>query len=375
MKIVVPNPNEPIFSLLDGNLKELYKFKAKDVTTMEEWVITFRSGLYMRSSITIDSFNIIAVIGRGFFGKVMLVESKETKELFAIKTIHKKRLVEKNLYCTVISERNVLTQANHPFIVKLHYAFQTSSKFYMVIDYCPGGELFHRLYNVGSLPIEECKFYIAQIALALDHLHSIGFVYNDLKPENVLIDADGYLKLTDFGLASQLSSKLSTCGTKEYLAPEVILRRPRTFAVDWWALGILFCEMYIGESPFYNDDSDVMFRKIVSEPIRFPKGLDRSAVSLIMGLLNKNPSQRYDFNKIKEHQFFSEFNWDDLMQRKIKPVYVPELANPFSLSNFDSEFTLEDPVDSFATPTSTENVINFSFDSARFPQPIPPAYD
>lgn len=355
-----------------ANNKNFAKFRADDFTTMEQWIISFRSILFTQPSISVDSFNLIAVIGRGYFGKVMLVSKKDTGDLYAIKTVHKKKLIEKNMIDSLVSERNVLTQTNHPFIVKLHYAFQTPSKFYLVIDYCPGGELFFRMDSEGCLSIEETKFYVAQIALAIDYLHSLDIVYNDLKPENILIDSDGYLKLTDFGLAMNVHSKkylnYFACGTKEYLSPEIILKKSRGFATDWWALGILFYEILFGCSPFYDDDYLVMFRKVIDEQVCFPPDANKLAADLIRGLLDKDPNKRFTFKEIKEHQFFVNFDWDGILKRHIKPKYIPVLKNSLSLGCFDSEFTCELPIDSFASPvpSSDEIIDNFSFDSKYF---------
>ena len=213
-----------------------------------------------------DNFKILSVIGRGYYGKVMLVqEIKSPKNFYAIKSIRKTTLKESNSIHTIVAERNVLAKCKHPFIVSLKFAFQTPSKFYFGLEYAPGGELFYHMQHRGLLPLEEVRLYVAEIALAFDFLHKNNIIYRDLKPENVLLDADGYVKLTDFGLAKDLSSINQTstfCGTTEYLAPEIIRHMEYSFSVDWWTLGILAFELLFGRTPFANQNRIKMFQNI-----------------------------------------------------------------------------------------------------------------
>jgi serine/threonine protein kinase len=298
-----------------------------------------------------DDFNIISVIGRGSYGKVMLCENKETKGLFAIKTVHKDRLLRSQKVHTVIFERNILGKLSHPFIVSLCFAFQTPEKFYLGLEYLPGGELFHHFKDKSKLDMEAVRYYIAEIALALDYLHVNGVIYRDLKPENVLLGADGYLKLTDFGLSKEIASQTGTfCGTPEYLAPEVIRRDPYGFPVDWWALGILSYELIFGVTPFFHRNRSRMFGEIEHRDPTFPENADPNVVRLIRGLLSKEPGQRFGFDQLRAEPFFSRVSFEDVLEKKIEMPYIPIVDGAKDARNFDIEFTSETAMDSLGTP-------------------------
>ena len=239
----------------------------------------------------------------------------------------------------------------HPFIVTLRYAFQTKDKLFMLFDYINGGELFFHLKNCETFEIERAKFYAAEIVIALCFLHSKGILYRDLKPENVLLGADGHVKLTDFGLAKQLKSHLpqnsgemkanSFCGTAEYLAPELIRGENYGASVDWWSLAILLYEMITGWPPFEDENSkNNLYAKIVSEDPDFsdpkfsPEGRD-----LLSKMLEKKVEDRIDVEKMKSHKFFENINWDKLYRKELEPPFVPVVSSPTSLSYIDPEFT------------------------------------
>ena len=203
-------------------------------------------------SVNLDDFIIVKVIGRGSFGKVYLVRKKDDNKYFAMKTLKKDQIIRKNQKentkgkvhkVTHIAERMILEKISHPFIVKLHYAFQTPEKLYFVIDFLNGGELFYHLRREGRFTEERTRFYSAEIILALECLHKNGIIYRDLKPENVLLDSEGHVKLTDFGLSkigvSGENMSYTFCGTPEYLAPEVVRGSGHNKCVDYWSL-VLF---------------------------------------------------------------------------------------------------------------------------------------
>mmetsp|Transcript_38487 Transcript_38487/g.36847 ORF Transcript_38487/g.36847 Transcript_38487/m.36847 type:complete len:307 (-) Transcript_38487:30-950(-) len=254
------------------------------------------------------------------------------------------------------AERKILEQVDHPFIVKLHYAFQTPQKLYYVMDFLNGGELFTHLRREGKFSEDRARFYAAEILAALHCLHEHGIIYRDLKPENVLLDQDGHLKLTDFGLSKLgLHGNKTTytfCGTPEYLAPEIIVNKGHTKAVDWWSLGMLLYEMLSGVNPVKQklknkfDNMDVVKKlDIPMLPI-----FTEHATSLLKGLLDKKPKNRLGYSGGKEimnHPFFEKINWEELLSKKTVPPYKPRLQSIIDLSNIDQAFTMELPEESF----------------------------
>ena len=317
---------------------------------------------------SLDDFRIISVIGRGLFGKVLLVQHLETFEIYAIKSIQKKILIDSGRPQTIIAERNILMYIKHPFIIQLHFAFQTEANFYLGLEYAPGGELFHHLQTYGPVKIENARIYLAELSLAINHLHNIGIVYRDLKPENILLDADGHIKLTDFGLAKDLfEDDLTTntfCGTNHYLAPEIILRKPYSFEIDWWALGVLLCELITGNEPFLGDNTKEIFTSIINDIPYVPFTVPKDARDLIFKLLTKDPSKRPNFEYIKNHPFFKPLNWDLVLQKQYNPTFIPSCEN-YGLLNFESDFTDEPPIDSAKSQCDDLlNVEGFSFNSS-----------
>jgi serine/threonine protein kinase len=316
-----------------------------------------------------ENFEIVSVIGRGFYGKVMLCENRQTHERVAIKTIHKARLVQANTVHTVVSERNILTRLHHPFIVSLRFAFQTPSKFYLGLEYAPGGELFHHIERHGALSLADVRLYMAEICLALDYLHSQGIIYRDLKPENILLDGDGHIKLTDFGLAKDLSQADKTgtfCGTTEYLAPEIVRREPYGFEVDWWAAGILLYELVCRRTPFAHVNRGRMFRNIVEREIFFDPEIEPGVRQFVEMALMKDPKKRASFKELKDGLLFKDLNWELVTTRRIQPTFRTKKEGPSHLENFDAEFTQEQALDSNVMPVmdSNERVPNFSFEGA-----------
>jgi serine/threonine protein kinase len=306
-----------------------------------------------------DNFDIITVLGKGFYGKVMLCRRKGTQELYAIKTVHKSRLIQAKKVHTIFNEKNSLTHARHPFIVQIYFAFQTETKFYIGLELVSGGELFKHLCDVGEISVAESRLYVAELALALEYLHSIGFIYRDLKPENVMLDAEGHVKLTDFGLVKQVRARGDTtstfCGTPEYLAPEMVGERPYTDAVDWWALGILTYEMLFAQTPFFQRQKALMYKMIRTQDAEFPPGADPVAVDFIRGLLKKDPRERLNFESMKKHVFFTGMDFNDVLARKYRPAYVPPRSKTIpEIGDFDSAVLQLPAADSVATPVTMQ---------------------
>ncbi|KAL2053635.1 hypothetical protein ABVK25_005938 [Lepraria finkii] len=299
-----------------------------------------------------EDFKILKLIGKGTFGQVYQVRKKDTQRIYAMKVLSKKVIVQKKEVAHTVGERNILVRtatANSPFIVGLKFSFQTPTDLYLVTGFMSGGELFWHLQKEGRFDESRAKFYIAELILALQHLHQYDIVYRDLKPENILLDANGHIALCDFGLSKANLTKDQTtntfCGTTEYLAPEVLLDEAGyTTMVDFWSLGVLVFEMCCGWSPFYAEDTQQMYKNIAFGKVRFPKdALSLDGRNFVKGLLNRNPKHRLgakrDAEELKEHVFFADTNWDDMMNKRVVPPFKPKLKNVLYTSNFDPEFT------------------------------------
>ena len=317
----------------------------------------------------LDDFEIKAVLGRGFYGKVMLAQHKETGRYVAIKSIRKKELIEKNKINTVLTERDILLNSHCPYIIEILSTFQTPSKFYLVLEYAQGGDLFTHLKNQGTLPYDEVKMYVAEIAIALNHLHEHSVIYRDLKPENVMFCSDGNIKLTDFGISKILKDTSETantiCGTDEYVPPEEIEHQPYGFAADWWQLGILMYEMIVGYTPFANDNKMTLYRNITKKMPSLFRIKDQGAKELIGMLLKKDPSQRAGFNEIKNSQFFKDFDWKSAEEKSLSPLFIPSSSSEDDLSNFDAEYTHQNIKESLVMPV-LDNFEGFAYTSPLF---------
>lgn len=299
---------------------------------------------------TLQDFKMIQVIGRGSFGKVVLVGHKDTKKLYAMKILSKENIVKRKQVEHTRTERRVLGCTKHPFIVGLHYAFQTPQRLYFVLDYCPGGELFYHLTRMKKLPEHMACFYAAEITLALEHLHSLGVVYRDLKPENILLTKEGHIKLADFGLAKEgirdgVNGTNSLCGTPEYLPPEILDRLGHGTAVDWWNLGMVLYEMLTGLPPWYTNDRKKLFERLRSARLHFPPYVSRRAEALIRQLLNRNPAERLGSKgafQVKNHLFFENIDWARLIKKQVPPPFRPchtAMNDGEAPLNFEAEFT------------------------------------
>ena len=345
-----------------------YLFSSDSNEDIQRWIQGIRNSLEVTPLLTMASFQILSVLGRGFFGKVMLVQHCQTGQQYAIKSIQKSRLIQTKKSHTVIAERNVLMKTKHPFIVQLHFAFQTPSKFYLGLEYVSGGELFYHLEKRKSFPINEVRLYVAEIGLALNYLHSIGIIYRDLKPENVMLDAEGHIKLTDFGLAKELIQSDSTstlCGTSDYLAPEMVMKIQYGYEVDWWSLGILMFEMLTNTTPFHDENKSIMFNEIINSNPDFPPNIPDDAIELMSALLTKNPIQRPSFEIIKKFRFFENLNWDKVYKREYQPEFIPPFDNDSKTSNFDPTFTKQTPADSLGSAID-HNFPGFSYAGSSF---------
>ncbi|XP_047031614.1 atypical protein kinase C isoform X2 [Helicoverpa zea] len=311
---------------------------------------------------SLDDFELIRVIGRGSYAKVLMVELKRTKRVYAMKVIKKALVTDDEDIDWVQTEKHVFeTASNHPFLVGLHSCFQTPSRLFFVIEFVRGGDLMFHMQRQRRLPEEHARFYAAEISLALHFLHERGVIYRDLKLDNVLLDHEGHIKLTDYGMCKEgvrPGDTTSTfCGTPNYIAPEILRGEEYGFSVDWWALGVLTYEMLAGRSPFDiaqaadNPDQnteDYLFQVILEKTIRIPRSLSVKAASVLKGFLNKNPAERLGcgdsgFLDIVSHPFFKSIEWEMLEQKQVVPPFKPRLEGERDLANFPPEFT-DEPV-------------------------------
>eukprot|EP01147_Barroeca_monosierra_P004330 gene4329-6634_t len=282
-------------------------------------------------ALSMEDFQILSVIGKGSFGKVMVVRKIDTKRIEH-----------------TMSERKILEIHNSPFLVSLKFSFQTPEK-------------------------ERSRFYTAMLILALDHLHTNRIIYRDLKPENILVDMNGYIKLTDFGLCKedvgQFEKTNTFCGTPEYMAPEILQQKGYGLEVDWWTIGTLLYEMLAGLPPFYDDDTQEMYRNILFKTLQFTPEVRPPAQDLITGLLQRNPNRRLGHLSVKEitmHPFFKGLNWDDLYHKRLPAPWTPKLRDPLDTSNFDEDFTSLPPIDTPVEDCDLSHSVQRKFEGFSF---------
>lgn len=289
----------------------------------------------------LDDFEIIKTIGTGTFGRVCLCREKSTKKYGAMKILAISDVIRLKQVEHVKNEKNILQEIRHPFIVNLRWHYRDATCLYMLFDYVCGGELFSYLRNAGRFSTSTANFYTAEIVLALEYLHAQSVVYRDLKPENLLLDRDGHLKITDFGFAKKLTDRTWTlCGTPEYLAPEIIQSKGHNKAVDWWALGVLIYEMLAGYPPFFDDNPFGIYEKILAGKIEWPRHLDPVAKDLIKKLLVQDRTKRLGNMKngaedVKRHRWFKGLEWQDVYGRKLKAPILPRVSYDGDTRNFD----------------------------------------
>uniref|UniRef100_A0A4W3JWC9 non-specific serine/threonine protein kinase n=1 Tax=Callorhinchus milii TaxID=7868 RepID=A0A4W3JWC9_CALMI len=300
--------------------------------------------------VTMNDFDYLKLLGKGTFGKVILVKEKATGKYYAMKILKKEIIIAKDEVAHTLTESRVLKNTRHPFLTSLKYSFQTKDRLCFVMEYVNGGELFFHLSRERVFSEDRTRFYGAEIVSALDYLHSEKIVYRDLKLENLMLDKDGHIKITDFGLCKEGITDAATmktfCGTPEYLAPEVLEDNDYGRAVDWWGLGVVMYEMMCGRLPFYNQDHEKLFELILMEDIKFPRTLSSDAKSLLSGLLIKDPNKRLgggpeDAKDIMQHSFFTGINWQDVYDKKLLPPFKPQVSSETDTRYFDEEFTAQ----------------------------------
>jgi len=297
-----------------------------------------------KTSYRLSDFIIQRTLGTGSFGRVHLVRSKHNLRFYAVKVLNKEKIVRMKQVSHTRNEQNLLQAVQHPFIINLWGSFQDSRNLYMVMDFVPGGELFTLLRRSNRFPDPVAKFYAAEVALALNHLHSLDIIYRDLKPENILLNFDGHIKIADFGFAKYCNTTVWTlCGTPDYLAPEIIGNARYNKSVDWYALGVLTFEMLSGLPPFHEPDITPvkLYEKITEGPscITWP-AFNPLATDLILKFMESDPSKRYGnlrhgAGDVFAHPWFHEVDWDKLRNREIQAPYLPKIVGDGDASAFE----------------------------------------
>ena len=316
-------------------------------------------------SISMNDFQPLKLVGKGSFGKVILVKYFENNKIYAMKILKKEEIIKRKQINHTKTERLILEKLNHPFIAKLKFAFQDEQKLYLVTEFMQGGELYFHLKRNSYFKEKAVKFYTSQILLAIEYLHNNGYIYRDLKPENILIDKDGNVKLTDFGLSKMVLNDKSTtdtiCGTPEYLAPEIFSKQSYTKCVDWFSFGILLYEMICGNFPFKLKNRKIE-ENTYDTKIEYPEKMSMEARDTIGKLLQIDPEKRLGYNsseEIKKSAFFKDMDFDKVYNKEYKPPFKPKLNGDLDLKYFDINFT-EGNID------SDENLIVNSYGGTLF---------
>jgi len=303
---------------------------------------------------TIEDFEIIRVVGVGGSGRVLQARHKPSVQYRAVKVMSKERLFQQEQRLQrVITEKRILSRLQHPFVVSLHWAFQTTTHLFLVLDFCGGGELFFHMLHRGRFEEPDGKFYFSEILLGLEYLHSQQVLYRDLKPENCLLDDEGHIRLTDFGLSKDnlTHSALFTSfvGTAGYLSPEMVARQGHGLPLDYYCLGCLLYCLLTGSLPHYEGDYKVMIQKRVKgEPVQFPPWVNPDAQDILWGLLQPEPNDRIGSARgaieVKEHPWVSEVDWNRVYRREPQPCFPnfpPVKPQRDCAANFASEFTAQ----------------------------------
>jgi len=292
---------------------------------------------------SLTDFEILRTLGTGSFGRVHLVQSKHNQRFYAVKVLKKQQVVKMKQVEHTNDERKMLQEVKHPFLITLWGTFQDSKNLYMVMDFVEGGELFSLLRKSQRFPNPVAKFYAAEVTLALEYLHSKEIIYRDLKPENLLLDRHGHLKITDFGFAKKVPDITWTlCGTPDYLAPEVVSSKGYNKSVDWWSLGILIFEMLCGFTPFWDGGSPMkIYENILKGRVKYPPYIHPDAQDLLQRLITSDLTKRLGnlhggAEDVKNHQWFAEVTWERLEKKDIDAPYAPPVkAGVGDASQFD----------------------------------------
>lgn len=302
----------------------------------------------------VTDFKPLKTIGIGPFSKIILVEHLSSGNFCSMKVINKEILIKNDIIENILLEKRLLSDLEHPFLINLLYFFQTPEKIYFSMPFVPGGDLYFHLNKIKKFNEEVVRFICAQVALVIDYIHNYGVIYRNLKPENILLDSDGYIKLIDFGFSKKIHSNNKTysiCGTPEYMSPEIIKGEGHNKLSDWWSFGILLFELLTGTTPFVDNNKERLFELILNSEILFDKYsyISLTAIDLIEKLLMKDPYKRIGstggLSQLQDHSFFTGINFESLLNKDYKSLYLPQLYNiKDDVQYFDESFTKIPPI-------------------------------
>ena len=294
-------------------------------------------------------FYLLRAVGKGAFGKVRVVQHKQTKNLYALKYINKAKCIKMRAVSNIIQERRLLEEIDSPFVCNLRYAFQDDENMFMVLDLMLGGDLRFHLDRTGNMSEDVVRFYVAELALGLDYLHRLQIVHRDLKPDNVLLDEKGHAHLTDFNIAVHFSPRrplTSIAGSMAYMAPEVLTKRGYLSSVDWWSLGVVAYELLFGRRPFRGKTNSALTHSILNDRCTFPENVEtivsRETVSCIKSLLERDPRKRLGcrsgIDEFKAHAWFAGIDWPAMEAKTVAPPFEPDSKK----ANFNATHELEE---------------------------------
>eukprot|EP00331_Platyophrya_macrostoma_P003886 CAMPEP_0176411094 /NCGR_PEP_ID=MMETSP0127-20121128/3418_1 /TAXON_ID=938130 /ORGANISM="Platyophrya macrostoma, Strain WH" /LENGTH=400 /DNA_ID=CAMNT_0017790657 /DNA_START=1 /DNA_END=1203 /DNA_ORIENTATION=- len=283
------------------------------------------------TDVCLEHFDAISKLGNGAFGTVYKVKRRTDGKIFAIKTLKKRSLLSRNQMSSAISEKDIMQKADSPYVLKIEYAFQTRDYLYLCLEFCPGGDLSYILEEREKLTEDEVKLAGAELVAIVAYLHSIDVLYRDMKPDNILIDETGHLKIIDFGL-SRMGIKndmvcKTFCGSPAYLSPEMLKRQGATWATDVYGIGTILYELLVGEPPFYSHDISTIYDNMKKGKLTFPKTMSPVAKDLLTKLLDQNPASRLGVNDKKEimkHPFFAGVDWEKVEKKEGPAPFPPK---------------------------------------------------
>ena len=351
VKILSENVVEKYFFLISGSDIRL-KYYTNFLDMTEEWTTRILDAIgFFRTfiqapkpqplkppvadiseeGIHLHSFEILEEVGSGSFGKVFKVKKNQTEEIYALKSLNQSTLRQRKQLKYAIAECKILKSIRHPFILPLFWAFQSDTHLFMVLEFCSLGDFSRLLSYVHHLNIPQAKFYISEIILAIEHLHSLDIIYRDLKPQNILLDDCGHIRLADFGLAKQNATQenpaMSFCGSPAYLPPELLAQSGLWKPADVYCIGANLFELLTGDPPFFTENINVLYQRIANDTLNFPQNFNEEAKDLIMKTMKRNPEERIKIAEVKQHSFFKDINWDEMLKKKVHPPFSMQYLN------------------------------------------------